>query len=128
MFKPVHATRRHYIITCQSRHQKREPMQRIDTGYSRYPKGSPADFLFLHLPLIFISYDEAAQREEETDPDEAFLKDMRIEKGVYQIAMRPKYHHGEEETQRRQRIDHRFSLLPILCQAFNFISYIMFFL
>lgn len=56
--------------------------------------------------LIVICDDKTAQYEKETDSNESFLEKMRIEKVVYNIAVRPKNHHGENETQGCQCIYH----------------------
>ena len=65
-------------------------MQGINTGDACHPECPPAYPLFLQFPLIIVGDDKPAQNKKETDPDKSLLKEMSVEKAVYNITMRPK--------------------------------------
>lgn len=77
-------------------------MQRVYTRETCDPESSFVCPVLLQPVLIVVCDDKTAQHEKEADPHKPLLEEMRTKKIVYNIAMRPKNHHGKNEAQRCQ--------------------------
>ena len=94
------------MVSQNGCHKQRQSVQWIHACKTCDPERLSVRFILFQLMLIVICDDKTAQYEKETDSNESFLEEMRIEKVVYNIAVRPKNHHGENETQGCQCIYH----------------------